>query len=456
MPSFLVDELTESISKKRAIIVAGAGISISATGDPVNCSWQGLLRSGLKRCQEIQPTLDTGWVTKVETKITSSSTSSLIKGAHDIQTFLEKKPGGHFRKWLASTVGRLRVTNPGVLRAISDLGIPIATTNYDSLLLHERGGRAITWRDPAGIQRLARGEEAGVIHIHGHWQDPSSVVLGVGSYAAAMGDRQSQEIVRCLFASHSVIFVGFGMGLEDPNFSGLRSWAREVLAESDYPPTLLVRSSEMAAAEKRYSPDGFQVISYGDAFEDLELFLSELKPVLHSAVPEFAYDWSSLQIKLSRLNRRIRKEWDPEIVVTLSGPGSFASSYCMSLDTTETPVVHAVTFPKSTGRSARNLWFRATASVCKWKYFESTKWDIFLPELLVHLPAPTRILLFDDRVIGGNVQRKVASWLQDELGHEVRRAAIVVHPDAASSVDWYEDVQECDFHFPWGGPRGRA
>lgn len=436
--------------------MAGAGITISATGDPNSCSWQGLLRLGLKRCEEIQASVDRGWVADVLAKITSSDPASLIAGAQEIQACLQSKPGGHFRKWLATTVGSLRAQNPGVLRAITELGIPVATTNYDSLLANELRGKPVTWRDAAGIQRVVRGEEVGVIHIHGHWQDPASVVLGVDSYAMAMGDRRSQEIVRALFASHSVIFAGFGAGLDDPNFVGLRTWAREVLAASDFPPTILVRSPDVAAAEKQYGPDGFQIISFGAENADLELFLASLQPANAVTRTESTYDWASLQIKLARLNRRIRREWDPEVVISMSGPGNFAPSYCMSLDTTETPVVNAVTFPKISGRSVRNTWFSAIAASSAWKHFESTKWDVFLPNILTHLPVPSRILIFDDRVIRGNLQLRVAQWLMDELGHDVKRAAIVVHPEAATSVDWYEDIKSVEFNFPWGGRRGRA
>src|SRR5205823_2897602 len=149
------------------------------------------------------------------------------------------------------------------------------------------------------------------------------VVLGVSSYAAAMGDLRSQELVRSLFASHSVIFVGFGSGLDDPNFTGLRTWARTVLADSDFPPTLLVRSSEVAAAETQYGSDGFQVISFGDEYADLELFLASIKPSAAVKSTTLHYDWATLQVKLTRLNRRIRREWDPEIVVSMSGAGNF-------------------------------------------------------------------------------------------------------------------------------------
>lgn len=49
----------------------------------------------------------------------------------------------------------------------------------------------------------------------------------------------------------------------------------------------------------------------------------------------------------------------------------------------------------------------------------------------------------------------VAEWLES-AGHEVRRAALIVHPDVADDVDWYEEETEHDFNFPWGTRRGRS
>jgi hypothetical protein len=127
----------------------------------------------------------------------------------------------------------------------------------------------------------------------------------------------------------------------------------------------------------------------------------------------------------------------------------------LSLDPSETPVVTAVTFPKTAGRSDSNRWFAALASKSGWHKIESRKWDVYLPNVLTELSPGSSVLVFDDRVIGGNVQRMVTEWLSGH-GHVARRAALVVHPDAAADVDWYEDVREDDFRFPWGGPRGRA
>lgn len=457
-PSKLVSELAEAIKERNAVLVAGAGVSIAATQDPIGYSWLGLLRNGIRYCEEHWPDLTTDWSKEVERKISSGDTLQMIEGAQALQEFLRERPGNHFRKWLSATVGSATAVQPGLLRAIADLAIPIATTNYDDLLIRAIGGDPVTWKDPAGIQRVLRGGERGVIHIHGHWRDMDSVVLGVESYDAVIGHEASQEIVKAIFATKSVIFAGFGLGLDDPNFSSLRSWIKRVLAksESDFPPTLLVRRDELAEAEQKYGRDGVQVLAYGDAFEDLELFVADLQPRISQNNACTVYNWPSLQMKLNRLNRRIRRDWDPQLVITLSGPGSFASNYCMTLDPNETPTVNAVTFPKTLGRSSANNWFSPVAVSADWAYFGTKKWDVFIPDIVKKFPSGTRVLVFDDRVVGGNMQTKVAAWLKDELGFDVRRAAIVVHPQASAQVDWYEDVLDGEYAFPWGGSRGRS
>ncbi len=448
------EELQRAVAGKRALIIAGAGVSLMATGGETAAGWNGLLLNGIERCRSLGE-LSHVDAARLEADVKSNDVDSMIAAAQELQNHLTDLSGGHFRKWLEATVGSLRVSHPGVLRVIADLDVPVATTNYDDLLSDQIGGRAATWKDTPAIQRIVRGDARGVMHLHGKWDAPDSVVLGVDSYVTVIGDKESQEIIRALFASNTVIFVGFGAGLNDPNFSGLRSWCRDVLHSTDYPPTLLVRNDQVADARREFRPDGFQVLGYGDAYEDLELYLADLRPPAGRDDHPKTYSWSELSPMLGRLQRRIRRNFSPQAVLALSGPGSFAAQYCLSLDPAEIPILTAVTFPKSPPRSASNTWFRELAATCNWHHIESRKWDVFLPNVLGELPLGTRVLIFDDRTVGGNVQRMVAEWLES-AGHEVRRAALIVHPDVADDVDWYEEETEHDFNFPWGTRRGRS
>ena len=85
---------------------------------------------------------------------------------------------------MEQSVGQLTATRPEVLEALAGLGIPLATTNYDGLLEEATTLAAVTWRDGAKVERVLRGERKAILHLHGHWEDPASVVLGVRSYEA--------------------------------------------------------------------------------------------------------------------------------------------------------------------------------------------------------------------------------------------------------------------------------
>ena len=447
-------ELREAVAAKRAIVIAGAGVSMMATQGEPTASWIGLLLDGIERCRHLGE-LPESDAARIHQDVLSGDVPTMIAAAQELQNILSSVAGGHFGKWLRATIGSLSPVNPGILDAIAALDVPVATTNYDDLVSNAVGGSPCTWQEAPSIQRITRGHSRGVIYLHGKWDTPGSVVLGMDSYEAVVGDNASQQILRALFASNTVIFVGFGAGLNDPNFLGLRSWCRDVLRASDYPPTLLVRNDQVAESRANFESDGFQVLGYGDEYSDLELYLADLRaPGAPNEVPT-DYSWNSLAVLLGRLQRRIRRDYDPQIVLSLAGPGSFAAQYCLSLDPIETPVLVAVTFPKGPPRSGSNEWFRTLAERDGWHHIESRKWDVYLPSLLGKLPDATRVLILDDRTIGGNVQRMVAQRLTD-MGHTVRRAALIVHPDVAKDVDWYEEEIEHDFHFPWGTRRGRS
>ena len=64
---------------------------------------------------------------------------------------------GEFRRWLDETVGELARKQTEVLSALGSLGVPMATTNYDNLLEEVLGRERVTWKDPAGVQRVLPG-----------------------------------------------------------------------------------------------------------------------------------------------------------------------------------------------------------------------------------------------------------------------------------------------------------
>ena len=287
MADLLTEDLRAEAAKGHLVAVVGAGVSMGATGDDPVASWTGLLEAGVERCEALHPALASGgWGDDVRARIASRTADDLLWAAGEVTDGLGGRSNGEYRRWLKDTVGGLRARDRAVLEALRDLRVPLATTNYDGLLEEVTGLEPVTWRDGAQMQAVLRGDEEGVLHLHGHWEDPESVVLGVGSYEAVLGDAPTQALLRAAAVLRTFILVGFGAGLDDPNFGALRRWMCEAIRGSEYRHFRLARASDVAWADDQHHPDErVAVVSYGPDYADLAPFLAGLGAALAASAP---------------------------------------------------------------------------------------------------------------------------------------------------------------------------
>jgi len=144
----------------------------------------------------------------------------------------------------------------------------------------------VTWRDGPRVERVLRGDEPGVLHLHGRWQDPRSVVLGIRSYEDVLGSAHAQSVQQALRLFNSLVFVGFGGGLADPNFGTFLRWTRTVFGGSEYRHFRLARADDAGRLQQEHPPDErIVVLPYGARHEDLVSFLRALRPVDAPAEP---------------------------------------------------------------------------------------------------------------------------------------------------------------------------
>src|ERR1051326_7155712 len=128
----LFEDLKRAVAVGRVAVVAGSGVSLQVTNNAPCASWTGLLKHGARHCDLealLTPLIDT----------------------EDVD-------------------------------AMHGLGGIVATTNYDDLLTRDRGLTPVPWTKHAKVMDVLYGERPGVIHLHGYFDDPESVVLGVESY----------------------------------------------------------------------------------------------------------------------------------------------------------------------------------------------------------------------------------------------------------------------------------
>ena len=84
----------------------------------------------------------------------------------------------------------------------------------------------------------------GVFHVHGCYHDPHEVVLdGMDYYAITQSD-EVQNLLKTSLEFHTILFVGCGSGLEDPNFDALLKRASEHQENISNRHCLLIRNGD--------------------------------------------------------------------------------------------------------------------------------------------------------------------------------------------------------------------
>lgn len=277
-PADAVNDIRDALASNQLAVVVGTGVTAAATGRVPTSTWRGLIEHGIDRCVS-SGARNSAWGDRARADANSEYDLDLIVAAEKATDGLGGRRSPGYRQWLADAVGALRATDTAVLDAIvalADEGALVATTNYDDLLAAGLGWDVVTWRDPTRLQRVLRGRERAVVHLHGHWKDPESVVFGASSYADVLRDAAAATFLKTTVYARTLLFVGFGAGLDDPNFSGLRRWMRAELSLSDYKHYRLVREPDIATV--RHDPDErIQIVSYGPGYDDLAPFVAALR-----------------------------------------------------------------------------------------------------------------------------------------------------------------------------------
>ncbi len=283
--STILRDLLENLAKDRVVIIAGTGVSIATTNSSPTASWDGLLYDGIERVLDVaRPDRDPeAWGRRRQEDLGTGELEDLLSVATQIANRLGGPKGPEYRKWLQESVGTLHRTphlEPSVIKALQALQAPIATTNYDHLIEHVTGYDPITWLDASHAGEWLRGVRQAVLHLHGYFDEPESVILSQSDYQRVLDDEKAQNVQRVLRSRSTLLFVGYGSGLADPNFATLMRWSRATFAEDTNRVLRLCRKSEIDAVKSEHDKDERVFpLAYGDNFSDLPLFLQSLAEV---------------------------------------------------------------------------------------------------------------------------------------------------------------------------------
>jgi formylglycine-generating enzyme required for sulfatase activity len=272
-----LDDLRRHVADKDVVVVAGAGVSMAATNNNPLASWIGLLRNGLEYCSvRGQDRLTPEELELAFKLIDVGKTDFFIAAAEVIAARLGAPDGSQWKGWLAKTVGTLKAINPELVEAIRGLDAPILTTNYDSVLIQasEDSERThLTWRKAEEWVEVLEGRSKAVIYLHGFWRDAESVILGARSYERVIADDPTQELLRSFGRQKHLMFVGYGRGINDPNFAPLIKWLGRENRHHSSQHFILLPDDEANSFEARA---GLEAIAFGPTNEFLGGFLRDL------------------------------------------------------------------------------------------------------------------------------------------------------------------------------------
>jgi hypothetical protein len=278
-----INQLKREIASGQLVVVVGSGVSVAACGNQEVdghkvATWTGLLEHGVDRLIAIGAA--DGGEEMLRNMIRSRKTDFMISAAGMITERFKARSEGTYRSWLETTIGILQLQDATLLQQIANLPGLVATLNYDHLLEEATGRRAITWQDANAVQEALRAPREAILHLHGEYRKPETVVLGVESYQKVKDDPHGKAIMQCLTLSKTLLFVGCGDTVLDPNFQQLITWGKEALKDVVPRHRLLCRASELGVFQQKLAAAPWlQPIAYGDDYAELGPFLRSLVPV---------------------------------------------------------------------------------------------------------------------------------------------------------------------------------
>jgi formylglycine-generating enzyme required for sulfatase activity len=268
------DDLKQLIADQKVVVVVGSGVSI-ATTDGAAPSWPALISAAADQCAGLGVS-DT-WLKRVRGNLEAPVEMDLLLSAAElVHSKLQSKGKGEFSRWLREYLSPLDPCAPRLIKAIAALDAPIVTTNYDDLIEKVTGLKSITWLQETEVSRTLHNAAKQILHLHGHWAQPDSVVLGIRSYEAVCKSHHTQSALKALGMTKSFLFVGCGDdGLNDPDFGSFLTWLREIEKDGEHRHYRLILNSE---ADRVKQQGRIFPLVYGTKHGDLPRFLERINP----------------------------------------------------------------------------------------------------------------------------------------------------------------------------------
>lgn len=284
---YMADRWVEDIRKRAAAgqlaLVCGTGVSAAISGGQKTATWASLLIAGFDYVGSV----------KVAWKAQAEFYKAQMEGAPDAMTLIiaaqwlqmcfdQLDEPGEYRSFLRDTVGSLEVADRSLERVFR-FNVPVLTTNYDGLIEQISDRTTFSWTHSARIADYHDAKASSVFHLHGYFEEPESVVLSASDYERLRLAKPISQVLQPISTTHTLLMIGYGSGLSDPNFTGFLNWFDNNFGESVRRIYVLVRDEDMPDDRLQGK---VAYLSYGAEHKNLPTTLHDLlgldaTPVAH-------------------------------------------------------------------------------------------------------------------------------------------------------------------------------
>lgn len=271
--------LRRALEDHSAVVVVGTGVSAASVSDHTNCSWPGLLKSGVQYLDSagLLPHIAIKKSIEEDIKIGSAlDPTFLLAAAQKIFDQMGGINSPHFATFLADSVGTLILddSKSHLAKTLGHLNVPLMTTNYDTLLEQATGRAHVTWRETRRFRSALTRTSNDVFHLHGIWDDPESIILTTSDYGRIVSDVETQALRGCFGIMNTLIFVGFGSGINDPHFSALWNWLQPLTSGATH--YALCLETDLQTFAQHNLHNSVIAVPYGTEHKELPTFLGTL------------------------------------------------------------------------------------------------------------------------------------------------------------------------------------
>jgi RNA polymerase sigma factor, sigma-70 family len=268
------DELFKIMnSEKQIVLLIGSGVSKSISNNKY-ANWRDWIEAGLLYADNKTSII-------VKELLFKNSSKDLIKAAGVLKRHLHQN--GSYETWMQKTIGSLQmqfIKMPSIIRKFMQYGSVIITTNYDLLLEEYIGCKAVTYSETDIIFRMLEEKNINaIIHIHGYYDKEhkhDDTIAGEDDYNKIL-DNEKVQFLQRLIAIKSIICIGCGATIDDPNIGPLLTWLTNLGGIQSH----FYLAKEGSCPEL---PNCVRPVFYGDSFTDMPEYVANLLKLREKAI----------------------------------------------------------------------------------------------------------------------------------------------------------------------------